>query len=67
MKKIRGKLFILTLSSALLFATPIYAGTKGVVNSGKGLFVRGKNSKKSEAIGSLGDKEQVEILKATKN
>jgi len=67
MRKIGGKLFILTLSSVLLFARPVYADTKGVINSGKGLFVREKNNKKSEAIGSLNDKEQVEIVKATKN
>ncbi len=67
MRKIGGKLFVLTLSFVLLFAKPTYADTKGVINSGKGLFVREKNNKKSAAIGSLKDKTEVEIIKATKN
>lgn len=43
------------------------AATRGTVNSDNGLFVRSDNSTKSEKIGSLKDKDEVEIIDSTKN
>lgn len=63
--------FVLWSLILLVFLTcPVRGLAKeeqGVVNSDNGLFVREKNSKKSERIGSLADKEKITIVSKTKN
>lgn len=63
----RGRTCLLALLVILLLAMPVSAGKKGTISSNTGLFVREKNSLKSERIGSLPDKAQVIIVSETGN